>query len=293
MKARLCGAVGLLLVALPVGAQQGQPSLEQVLTMVQGNYAQYLKTLPNLYAQESMFSNVTFVTTDKGVRVSGQGSAGDDQHIAYDSVYRLRRVPGAKDQRELEETREVTAVDHKPVAAGDKLAAPYLVVDSEYAPNVFWPGWGKCFDYKLAGSRRWQGKTVLVLEYATGKERGLKDRCPIAEPVQGRALIDPETMALVRFEQTRPKHSPEMSTIQKLHVSPEATGVWRWSIDYAPVMLEGRSLNLPAKMTSTFELMMTPHAFEAIPYVLWSSEASYARYQLADVHSKILGVEGK
>lgn len=285
-------SVALMVMALPVTAQQAQPSLEQVLGKVQENYAQYLKTLPNLYAQESLLSDVTFDTQRAGVQVNGQSSGGTNQHVAYDSVYRLRRVAGAADEREMEETREVTAVDHKPVRPGQKVVAPYLVVDSEYAPNVFWPGWGRCFDYKLGASRRWQGKTVWVLEYATGKSKDLTDKCPLTEPVEGRALVDPETMTMVRFEQTRPKHSPDSSTIQKLGIKPEATGVWRWSIDYAPVTLEGKKFQLPAKITSTFTLMMTPHAFEAVPHVLWSAEASYSKYQLADVHSKILLLDG-
>ena len=76
-----------------------------------------MRTLPNLYAQESLVSDVTFVTP------MGE-SHGEDQHVAYDSIYRLRRMSGGKDEREMEETRQIVAVDHKPVAQDLKLAAP-------------------------------------------------------------------------------------------------------------------------------------------------------------------------
>ena len=123
-----------------------------------------------------------------------------------------------------------------------------------------------------------------MLEYETAQNATLADKCPLREPVAGRALVDSETMTMVRFEQKRPRHAPEMSTIQKLGISPEAVGDWRWSIDYAPVMLGGRSYWLPKTISSTFEV------FER--HVLWSMVSNYSHYQLATVRARILLPDG-
>ena len=125
--------IGMLMVsgALMQGvAQQADPpSLQEVLAKVAENYAAYLHTVPNLYADERMVSNVTFIRPFSGPSsTSAIGAHAENQHVSYDSHYRLRRVSGSDDQRLLEETRQIVAVDHQAVPPNQKLAAPNLVL---------------------------------------------------------------------------------------------------------------------------------------------------------------------
>ncbi len=285
MRFRHClGCMLLLLLPLHLPAQQATLTLKQVLIRVQQNYATYLSTLPSLYADEKLFSSLTFPRTSMEV----MGALADGQRITYDSIFRVKRIHTEGNARqELQETRQVISVDHQPATPQQALAAPSMVIGAfDYAPKVLVAGVAPCFDYKLRPSRRWQGRTVVVLEYSSAQPAQMAHvGCRNDEPNSGRVLIDAESMQVVRIEQTRPKHSPEINTLLNLSLPPEANGIWKWSIDYTMVTLEGRSFSLPKTITSTFEIFSHPH-------VLWSSQSSYSHYQLADVHSKVVLPDG-
>ncbi len=288
----LCGlACTLLLSLLPPCAsaqQQPLPTLKQVLAGIDRNYAAYLRNLPNLYADEQLFSTVTFAHPTVGTLVTQQQQQqrpdvyGINQHVTYDSIYRLRRN-NQHDDRVLEETRQVVSVDHQPARPELQIDVPFLVIDPQYAPNVFAAAWGQCFDFKLLPSRLWQGKTVWVVSFTSARRTGLQMRCPIHEPISGRAFIEPGSMQFIRFEETRPRHTPDQRTLLNTNISRESYGLWKWSVDYTTVTLEGRDFRLPKAITSTFEML---------PHVTWSSQSSFTHYQLADVHSKILLPDG-
>jgi len=251
---------------------------------VQQNYATYLRTLPNLYADEKLSSSLTF----PGTSMDTSGGFADGQRVIYGSIFRLKRIHAEGDVRQkLQETRQVVSVDHQPATPQQALEAPNLVSGAfSYAPEVLAAGVAPCFDYKLRPSRRWQGRTVVVVEYSSVRLAQIGHvSCRNDELASGRVLIDPESWQIVRLEQTRPRHSPAINTLLNLRLPPETYGVWRWSIDYTMVTLEGRSFQLPKTITSTFEIQTSKH-------VLWSSQSSYSHYQLTDVHSRILFPDG-
>ncbi len=284
---RFCHRLGCILLLLPLqlSAQQPTaPTLKQVLERVQQNYAIYLRTVPNLYADENLVSSLVF---PRGP-VDTLGGATGGERVSYNSIFRLKRTSAAGEAgQELQETRQVVSVDHHPAMPQQALEAPNLIAGAfSYAPKVLVAGVAPCFDYKLRPNRRWRGRTVVVVEYVTLRAARLAPAgCRNDEAVSGRILIDSASWQIVRFEQTRPKHTPPPQTGKLLQLSPEANGVWTWSIDYAMVTLEGHSFWLPKTITSTFEI-------QANRNVLWSFQSSYTHYQLADVHSRILLPDG-
>lgn len=283
---RFCYRLGCILLLLPLQLSAQGPTVSvllQVLARVQQNYAIYLRTIPNLYADENLVSSLVF---PRGP-VDTLGGATGGQRVSYNSIFRLKRTDGAVDGgQELQETRQVVSVDHHPAMPQQALEAPNLIAGAfSYAPKVLGAGVAPCFAYKLRPSRRWRGRTVVVVEYATIQTTKLAYGCRNDESASGRVLIDSESWQIVRFEQTRPKHTPPPQTGKLLQLSPEANGVWTWSIDYTMVTLEGHSFWLPKTITSTFEI-------QANRNVLWSFQSSYSHYQLADVHSKILLPDG-
>jgi hypothetical protein len=282
LRYRFITGCSLLLLLWPPQApaqQPAAPTLEQILARVRQNYEAYLRTVPNLFADESLSSGIGFPEASMG---SSHGFASGRQ-VSYGSVFRLKRTGIEDDTPVLQETRQIVSVDHRPATSQQSLLAPDMVVGAfSYAPDVLLSAFEQCYDYKLQPSRRWQGRDVVVVQYAS--TRGLKSvhvRCPIAEPHSGRVLIDSASMQIVRFEQARARHAPSPQTIQSFSLSPESYGNWTWSIDYAPVRLEGRSFWLPKTITSKFEV-------DDNATVIWSSASSYSNYHLLDVHSTIL-----
>jgi hypothetical protein len=251
------------------------PATDELLLRVWDNFAGYLSSLPNVFADEHVVSSVT--TAKNGVHDSETDSIIDS---TVDSIFRLKRVSSDGKTADLVESREVKYVNHQSAAKGQSLTGPAILIGAfSHAPNVLSPQLKDCYDYRLLPNKRhnpdvamlFLHSDVLVLEYALKSPLPAAAQCPVREQTTGRAFIDPSSMQIVRLEQQRPRHD-------------EGSGrpvAWSWSIDYARVMMDGKPFWLP-KTISSKASSLDGGRFK------WSFLATYGNYHLMTVTSTIL-----
>ena len=258
------------------------PATDELLLRVWDNFAGYLSSLPNVFADEHVISSVTtaFSASSKnGVHDSEMDSTIDS---TIDSIFRLKRVSSDGKTADLVESREIKSVDHHTAAKNQILTGPAILIGAfSRAPNVFSPQVKDCYDYHLLPNMRHNPDVaalflhaqVLVVEYALKSPLPASAQCPVREQTTGRAFIDPSSMQIVRLEQQRPRHD-------------EGSGLpiaWSWSIDYAQVMMDGKHFWLP-KTISSRASSLEGRRFK------WSFLATYSNYHLMTVTSTILPV---
>jgi hypothetical protein len=302
------------LLALPhhLPAQQsGSPAaseltVDDVLAQVHKNYLTYYATIPNIFADEHIVSN--FLARDN---FDGRGGI----NSSIDSVFRLRRSEPTAKHISLIESREVIAVDHRRPADNQATPLPDMVVGAfSYAAGFLSPALKDCYDYKLEYNRRLKKVDVLIVTYAEKPHLSADTPCSVKEPNAGRAFIDPQTMQIVRLEQKRTEHELSSGSLGNLTkasssasssandvpagllshsaelpadngntngIAPGTLGTWVWSIDYAPVEINGKSFWLPKTINSATSTN-TGRSMN------WSFTSTYKNYHLLTVNSVIV-----
>ena len=265
-----------------VAPAASDPATDELLLRVWDNFAAYLSTIPNVFAEEHVVSNVTSAygrPSRCGVHDCVLISTVD---TTIDSIFRLKRFSSDGKTADLIESREIKSVDHHAAAKDQSLTGPAILIGAfSYAPNVFSPQLKDCYDYRLLPNRRhnpgvavlFLRADVLVLEYALKSPLPAGAQCPVREPTMGRAFIDPSSMQIVRLEQQRPRHVE----------GSRPPVAWSWYIDYARVMMGGKHFWLP-KTISSKASSLDGGRFN------WSFLATYGNYHLMTVTSTILPV---
>jgi len=283
-------------------------TLEQVLNGVLNNFATYLSTVPNLYADEHL------VSSSSGMGIGAVGAQGGlfgnrISSSTTDSIFRLKRGDARGKVPQLIESRQIQSVNHRPPAPDQTLTGPVFFSGGfSYAASFLSPVLEPCYVYRLQHNQRLHGSTVLVVDYTSKQFLSRDAKCPVSEQHSGRVFLDPASLQIVRLEQVRPRHDisqeisgefrqfldgvPKLTGMggasvpqQENGQGKELTATWAWSIDYAQVTLNGRTFWLPKTITSKTSTNDGPQ-------VHWSFAASYSNYHLMDVHSTILpGIE--
>ncbi len=256
------------------------PATEELLRHAWENYAAYLSSIPNVFADEHVVSSLTTASDNsppkRGVHDHEVASTIDS---TTDSVFRLKRFSADGKTADLIESREVKYVNGHEAAKDQSLTGPAILIGAfSRAPNILSPELKECFDYRLLPNMRHKPGVsllfvhdVLVLEYALKSPLPAGAQCPWSEQTIGRAFIDPSSMQIVRLEQQRPHHD-------------EGSGhpvAWSWSIDYARVTMDGKHFWLP-KTISSKSSSLDGGRFK------WSFLATYGNYHLMTVTSTIL-----
>jgi VWFA-related protein len=256
------------------------PATEELLLHAWENYAAYLSSIPNVFADEHVVSSLTTASYNsppkQGVHDHEVASTIDS---TTDSIFRLKRFSADGKTADLIESREVKYVNGHAAAKDQSLTGPAILIGAfSRAPNILSPELKDCYDYRLLPNMRHKpGEAllfvhdVLVLEYALKSPLPAGAQCPWSEQTIGRAFIDPSSMQIVRLEQQRPHHD-------------EGSGhpvAWSWSIDYARVTMDGKHFWLP-KTISSKSSSLDGGRFK------WSFLATYGNYHLMTVTSTIL-----
>jgi VWFA-related protein len=265
---------------LPVTRSASDPATGELLLHVWGNYAAYLSSIPNVFADEHVVSSLTTTSYNsplkQGVHDSEVSSTFDS---TTDSIFRLKRFSADGKTADLIESREVKYVNGHAAAKDQSLTGPAILIGAfSRAPNILSPELKDCYDYRLLPNMRHKpGEALLflhdvqVLEYALKSPLPTGAECPVSEQTVGRVFIDPSSMQIVRLEQQRPRHD-------------EGSGhpvVWSWSIDYARVTMDGKHFWLPKTISSKSS------SLDGGRYK-WSFLATYSNYHLMTVTSTIL-----
>ena len=234
--------------------EQQDPPLQVLLARLQANLIAYLTTVPSFFCDEHVDS------------VMEQPGAGKLSTATY-SVFRLKRT-GEGNSTQLIESREIKTVNKK-ATHGEDITGPAIFRGAfSHGAAVASLELQTCFDYEHAPSVRIDGVNAIVFKYTALSDAALNRNCP--EILDGRIYIDPRDLQLLRVEARIPNHE----------ITRGMLGLWTWSIDYAPVVFDGKTFWMP----KTIESRAVPNDRR----VAWSFVAKYSNYHKLDVHSRII-----
>ena len=281
MSRRLFTAIGLVaLVGLSSAtwAQKAEttaqktetPTLEEILQRLESNLSQYDSGVPSFFADEHVVSRIVPDV--------------HDQETVTDSVFRLKRVVNADRSTTLDESREVKTVNGQP-AKSQEMGGPSIVHGAfEGALTVVSLSQTACMNYTLERTKRNDAQAPIVVRFASVLTAENKGGCLLQENGRGQVYIDRATMQITRMELTIPHHT----IIPGNEVGHGAImGEWALSVDYAPVVLEGKSFWMPATINSR-----CTSGLGSFHPIAWTFKASYRNFHKLEVRSRIVPWSG-
>ncbi|MEO6816947.1 MAG: hypothetical protein ABI177_09610 [Edaphobacter sp.] len=250
--------LSLLVVSHTSLAQPASPpTLDDVLQQLDANLHRYQAQVPDFFCSEHVVSSQTYNRKQ--------------QMTVNDSIFRLERVTHSGSAATFEESREAKAINGTSVE-GKQIRGP-TVLGGVFSGglDVVSLSQESCMSYTLEPTKPGE---PYVIQFATlpGK---LAANCLLAEESSGRVFIDPATMQVKRMELIDPHHT----------ILPHTVGVWRITIDYAPVLLDEHTFWMPSTIAST-----AISTFDGSDTV-WAFDARYSNYHKLEVSSRILPVD--
>jgi hypothetical protein len=238
----------------PIAPYPATLTLEDILHHLEANLHQYRKFVPNFYCSEHVVSSLT--------------SPESRQYEATDSTFRVARSRSG----ELLESREINAVNGSPVSR-KQLGGPAILL------GVFNGGLAtvsegekSCMHYDLQPMQPGHPEKPFVIHFSTLPEARQRPECILKDDGAGRVFVDPTSLQVTRMELQAPHHRIETGEI----------GVWKISVDYAPVVLAGQTFWMPKILNSTL-ITNGAHSLAVYSYL-----AHYYDYHKLEVTSRIL-----
>jgi hypothetical protein len=266
MNLRSIICLGLLHLALSsVGFPQSIPKLNQILLRIQGHVMEFEHSLPDFICDEKITSKELM--------------AGTTIHETdIDSTFRGTQNRDKKPDGKYEpftEWRDIQTIDGRPAPKGQQLTGPFLFGGgfSSILVEIFSPENSPYFNYKVIGVDKVDGKAAVVLKFETKKDqqallhRELFGTQYVMKGI-GKAWIDLSSMNVLRLE------------IQYLD-PPMPEGVLSLAVDYAPVLIQGKTFWMPKTVTAA-QTVPNPKVPVGGQYV-----AEYSNYQEYKVSVRI------
>jgi hypothetical protein len=225
-------------------------ALDSILLRLDQNIEDFNETIPTFFSREEVVSEQepglngvpsTRTNTSSTFIVRRADDPNDPNDPANDSY-------NPTEANQLHESRIVKTIDEKGFIKpekGAKMSDTAARMDSSYVifgifsggmTRISTPG-KACFHYHLHPERKRHNagradRIVIDFESWPRKDRGVN--CPYSDRISGRGFIDAASMQLVRLENT--EHDDK--------------GTWNWSVDYAPIPLNGKTFWLPTTIRS-------------------------------------------
>jgi hypothetical protein len=242
------------------------PTLQEILTRLEGNLGHYDANVPSLFCDEHV--------------VSSQMQRNlPDQNTITDSVFRLMRRSGPDHTTALVESRETRGVDGKP-ANSQHMEGPALL------SGIFEGGLAvvslnqmACMSYTLQPIDRKHPAEPFVVRFATVPTSGNSEHCFLSEKSKGRVIIDPGSVQVTHLEITTPRHTIVDGSALRARV----VGKRELAVDYAPVLLGSEAFWMPSAIT-----MRVTTGAGTFHVAVWSFQATYQNYHKMEVTSRIL-----
>ena len=268
-------ALALLVIALvtrpAVPAQQTSPlTLDDILQRLEDNLLHYDSTVPSLYCAEHVVSSMV-----------GNFRS---QNAITDSTFRLKRVLNPDQTTNLNESREIKAIDGHPAEA-EALVGP-AIVSGAFSGGLATVSISQkpCMRYRLRPAKSNRPGTPYIVEFESLFNQTHPADCLLQEDGHGRVFIDPTTMQIKRMELTAPRHTmyPGGKSDNGSIIQP-VVGEWILAVDYSPVLLGGKTFWLPTTITSR-----ATSGNGGPGATIWSFDAKYTNYHKLEVTSRIL-----
>jgi hypothetical protein len=259
--------VALLGYSSALCAQRAKtPTLDEILHRLQANLNRYDARVPSLFCDEHVVSS----QTERNI---------PDESTVTDSVFRLKRTPGADDSTILAESREIKTVNGKPATSQDMNAPTTLSGAFEGGLAVVSLDQTACMSYALQPINRRRPAEPYIVRFATALTPQNSAGCLLQEKSKGRAFIDPASLQITHLELTTPRHV----MIPGDSFSSPVVGRRVLSVDYAPVLLGGETFWMPARIT-----MRITRGSGTYHETVWSFEATYRNYHKLEVTARIV-----
>ena len=235
MKPRSAICLGLLNLALSsAGFSQSVPKLEKILPRVQEHVKEFEHSLPDFICDEKITSREL---------MGGTTIHETDIDSTFRGTQNRDKNPDGK-YEPFTEWRDIQTIDGRPAPKGQQLTGPFLFGGgfSSILVEIFSPENSQYFNYKVIGTDKVDDKPALVLKFETRKgQDALLHRelfgTQYVMKGSGKAWIDPASMNVLRLE------------LQYLD-PPMPEGVLSLSVDYAPVVIDGKTFWMPKTVTA-------------------------------------------
>lgn len=260
----------LLALVPSAPAQQSAPSLEEILNQLESNLRHYEDTVPSLFADEQVVSQV----------IPNSG----DQTTITQATFRLRRVENPDHTNSLAESRDVRTINGKPANTEDLVGPVVLQGAFSGGLAIVSVSQKPCMRYKLRPLKPNRPDAPYIVEFESTFDPRHPANCILREDGMGRVFIDRTSRQITHIQLTAPRHVIFPATTTEGRYTPAVIGLWSVSVDYAPVQLGGRTFWLPSVIEST----AADHNSARSGPSFWSFHARYTNYHKLEVTSRIV-----
>jgi hypothetical protein len=253
----------------------GTPTLEGILQTLQDNLDAYHHGIPSFLCDERAVSKMA------PLLITSPYVASRSQNTVTDSTFRVKRTTNADGYTILTESRDIKSVNGH-AAEGEEISGPAIFSGAfSGGPVIVSLSQTACMSYKLRPLRANKPNDPYIVEFASKPANERPDNCVLTEDGAGLVVVDPATMQVTHLEFKVPNHTifAGGKTANGRDVPP-TKGSWVASINYASVVLEGKTFWL----TKTLDAKMTGGRGPSV----WSFNAKYSNYHKLEVTSRIV-----
>jgi hypothetical protein len=243
------------------------PTLDEILQTLEDNLDAYHHDIPSFLCDEHAVSKMVLGTRN--------------QNTVTDSTFRVKRTRSDDGRMTLTESRDIKSVNGH-AAEGDEIAGPAIFSGAfSGGPVIVSLSQQSCMSYSLRPIQPDNSGDPYIVEFTSKSANERPANCVLQEDGSGLVAIDPATMQVTHLEFTVPNHTIYAGgKTADGYVIPPITGIWIASINYAKVLLEGKTFWMPA----TIDGKMT----RALDPTVWSFHAVYSNFHKLEVTSRIL-----
>jgi hypothetical protein len=208
-----------------------------------------------------------------------------NENRTTNSTFRLVRTLNPDKTVALAESRYIKTVNGLP-ASGAVLSGP-AIVSGAFSGGLSFVSLSQqaCMQYTLHRIDRSRPGDSYVVDFVSVFNRQHPPNCLLREDGSGRVFIDPASMEVTRVEVTAPHHTiiPGIKSRSGRVLFRSVVGKWVFSVDYAPITLDGRIFWMPA----TIDSIALSNTY--VPsQMVWTFKADYNNYHKLEVTSRIV-----
>jgi hypothetical protein len=204
-----------------------------------------------------------------------------------DGIFRLKRITNSDHSISLDESREIKTVNGKPATADD-LSGP-VILKGAFSGGLAIVSLSQkaCMRYTLRPYKPGHPDALYIVQFESLFSTKHPTGCLLQEDGSGRVFIDPHSMQITHIELFAPHHILDQPSAGVGPTPPPTTGIWTISVNYAPVLMGGRTFWMPSTIESTTSEQNIQGAILAV----WSFKARYSNYHKLEVTSRIVPPE--
>ncbi|MBB5061044.1 hypothetical protein HDF16_005780 [Granulicella aggregans] len=243
-------------LSMGFGQTAPRPTLDELLLRLQSNLDDYKQAIPSFFCSETVATSLNY--------------SRKHQVTVTDSIFKvIRSASGA-----LMESHEIQAVTGPPVPAGSFGGPGSIRGVLTGGLETVSTSQNACMHYVLEPVSDSNERGPYIIRFTTRPDSLRRPECVLHDEASGQVLVDPKTLRVTRMEFTAPNRVIDAAEI----------GTWHLSINYAPVVLMGKTFWMPSVLHST---AVPNESDDAVSYAFSSR---YTDFHKLEVTSQMLPV---